>query len=755
MKKIKVLKVVFVFVVLSMFLLITPSIKAALKLPTGELLRFQGKTITSTTTITELIEMFGEPTETTECAFGGEAYSFHDDTNLWYLHVETDKSGTIRGYGVIGDDFTAKYYKSGEEDPYSYYVMQGACMSSYESNYKIYGAYEYSGLSNTIVKKYWETYQSDPSKYLYALQKHSVQAAKVFATRAGMEFTQTYLPEDIFYMNEQLKYNNSSLYNYSWDNGKTNEIYILSSGPLQYFEQLPNPCEMGQSTEFYQKGESFKYVLYDIDIFTDIKDTYFTDMSGTNRAMFINPDFLIERSIVELTETEKNKLAKAKEYYKEYSDTVDAFNAKNASMFTIEPNLTKGSLAAGQVDPLIKQGATAYLNMIRAGAGIGPVVLDEEMSDAAQHKAALVMYLNSRGYSAGHYPPKTDDVSDDFYNKAQSYMSGENLYMGHSQSSIANALNDGYGDPIDCGHRYNLLDPNWSKWGVGHVGAGISYNMQAAHKFSGYQENTEEVVAWPSNGITPYEIAQSPGLGNWSVIVYTGEIDERTCDKIRIKNLSTNMEYVIEEGNLKSGQKFEYCGGSQYTFYDPNVSYGAGDVLEITLENVTDKKTNQKTNYSYRTVMYDFYGSKGDNEKDIKLSTSNISVAVGGYNRVYATAMPLDAKDKLMKFESLDESIATVRQDGTITGVTPGETIVLVTYGDVQKAVAVTVEAYQKGDVNKDGVVNVEDAAMVLDIYKGTVELDGERLYLGDMDNSGTLDVQDAGKILDKFKGLI
>lgn len=62
---------------------------------------------------------------------------------------------------------------------------------------------------------------------------------------------------------------------------------------------------------------------------------------------------------------------------------------------------------------------------------------------------------------------------------------------------------------------------------------------------------------------------------------------------------------------------------------------------------------------------------------------------------------------------------------------------------------------YDIGDVNMDGLVNVEDSGIIMDYYKGTIELDEKQLTLADMDGNGLINVEDAGKVLDKFKGLL
>ena len=61
------------------------------------------------------------------------------------------------------------------------------------------------------------------------------------------------------------------------------------------------------------------------------------------------------------------------------------------------------------------------------------------------------------------------------------------------------------------------------------------------------------------------------------------------------------------------------------------------------------------------------------------------------------------------------------------------------------------VSDYLKGDVNKDGVINSTDSAMVLDLYKNGNATE-EDYRLGDMDNNGVLNSTDSAMILDIFK---
>ncbi len=58
----------------------------------------------------------------------------------------------------------------------------------------------------------------------------------------------------------------------------------------------------------------------------------------------------------------------------------------------------------------------------------------------------------------------------------------------------------------------------------------------------------------------------------------------------------------------------------------------------------------------------------------------------------------------------------------------------------------------QKGDLDKNGIVNANDAAIALDLYKYGKNVSDKELLIGDMDNNGIINANDAALILDVYK---
>lgn len=72
--------------------------------------------------------------------------------------------------------------------------------------------------------------------------------------------------------------------------------------------------------------------------------------------------------------------------------------------------------------------------------------------------------------------------------------------------------------------------------------------------------------------------------------------------------------------------------------------------------------------------------------------------------------------------------------------------------GDVELYKKITVgTGYLKGDLDGDGVVNANDAAMVLDLYKYGNTTDDDFL-VADIDEDGMINANDAALILDMYK---
>ena len=746
--KLKLFLIGIIFVCFTLFS--KTQVNASSSLSSNELLKFNNYTIKKDTTIEQINENFGKPRIEYDSPFGGKACTYYDDEYMWMLHIETNASGEIKGYGCLNGDFIARNYSQGDDYSSVVWYMSGTVID--DDDGKVVGVYEYN-VTSKDVELYKANYISS-SDYLYNLQKSSLVVSKILAKKHNYDFPQTYIDEEIFYMNEELKDNGTDLYNFARSTGKTRYISLVLSRTDFCDYELPNPLMLGKQTENYTRTENYKYVFYDMKV--QDKDSFrlYTTI------LFVDPAFLEQKETVPLTSNEKSLLDAVRAKYQEFTQHGQSIT-KN---FDIEPQYKELPLVAGKWSDMALLMVTDYINLARLGLGLHELELNQDIADAAQHKAALVVYNNSHGYTGGHFPEQPEGVDDDFFSKAQSYMT-ENLYTGDIQTSIVSALNDGYGDPIECGHRYNLLDPSATQWGVGAVeSGGLSFGWQGVHKLSGFESYTNELVAWPSNGIFTMDLAYN-GIGNWTARFYKNySVSSNT--EVTIRSLNTGKTYEITQENKNNSGKFlQVTGSNLITFRDDTIAYENGDVFEITLHNVIDRAKGNSTDYTYRSVFMNMSQINEVGVSDIKLSKESIELLPGESIKIDTTVAPDNATNKLLRYTSSDEDVVTVRQDGTIYARSAGKAIITITsYSTtgLSKTISIVVNGdtqeepetpgeYIKGDLDRNGVVNSDDAAIALDLYRyGNVS--AEDLLIGDMDENGLINSDDAALILDVYR---
>ncbi len=100
-------------------------------------------------------------------------------------------------------------------------------------------------------------------------------------------------------------------------------------------------------------------------------------------------------------------------------------------------------------------------------------------------------------------------------------------------------------------------------------------------------------------------------------------------------------------------------------------------------------------------------------------------------------------------WSSENPSIATVSQDGTVTGVSQGITkVIYQTNNGYRVECTVTISNYLKGDVTKNGKVNIKDVMDVMYFYTRKKTPTEDLYIIGDMNNDGKLNLKDANLIL-------
>ena len=662
------------------------------------LFNMNGKTVYSDTSLAQIYDMYGKEKLRTKSIFGGNSYSFDGASHNDFLFIETNSKGQIVSYCIFGDTFTSNASNFGDKASYS----SSSVVTYTDSNDIIWGVTGYS--SNVADKNAaLELYNSD-AVYGEYIARHAVimwnAVSKYFGRPANIQFDSR-----TFYMNRQLMEGGSNFYDYCESVGKSEQFKLISWSSYGIVSNaVPTPGMYGNCARNYTIP-SDAFPVFDSTaaggrIIGSLRSTYFDNWSD-----------------VPYTDQERELLSRAR---KIYNESVEIYNSES-DYFEIHPQDAVLPLEPGVIRDSKLYGALGYINAIRAGAGLPLLELSEELSKGCQYKAILTSYIGKNGISNPnpHYPPQPDGVSDEYYAIAQNG-AGENLYHGTVITSITNALNDAYGDPITCGHRYNLLNPTWKYIGFGstEVDNHLSIGIQGVHKMSGYQESDAEIVAWPSKGV----MLEEAGAG--SNTMYTASFNKTygfTKDTgVIFKCLNTGETFEFIPGENKQNHEL-HNSGSIISYYDANISMTVGNVYEITLTNVKNHGTGEIIDYTYRSVYESAYGSdSSDTATDISMSSSSLTMAVNQRVKINASVVPDNCKNKMILWSSDNNEIATVNENGYVTAHKTGTvTISASTDNGVVKYCTVNIQATPFTDLTSKWYIPFVEKAYQCGIMSG------------------------------------
>ena len=131
----------------------------------------------------------------------------------------------------------------------------------------------------------------------------------------------------------------------------------------------------------------------------------------------------------------------------------------------------------------------------------------------------------------------------------------------------------------------------------------------------------------------------------------------------------------------------------------------------------------------------------------LTLNESAIEVKVKETMQLEAIVEPDAVTDKSVTWSSSDETIATVDENGVVTGVAVGEATITATmtaYPEITATCAVKViSSGLKGDVNGDGSVNIADINEVIDMI-----LSGRFDVVGDVNGDGSVNIGDINALI-------
>ena len=734
-------------------------------------------TVTTSTTIEDIIEILGEPKLTTVSAFGGNAYTFYtDDEYSNYLYIETLENGRIISFGSIDETYKTQTYSYGDDYPYQERSPLFGCLFSDEGivgggvYYDKY-ALDYGNYSD-IIDLFENTYLSDPIKYQMGISKHAILMYNALSYKLGnKDTTKLEFNEDYFYINEQFKEFGTTVREYMLDTNLNTQymkgLTVKSNVEIAtrvYF--LLNPmywADAAGNNKYTTFGEK-TYALFDYDL-----------NSKVLCAVTLTEDAFDAFNKVSYTDEEIEKLNAGRENYQE---AIEKFNEAE-SMYDVEPQQTEPeNLVAGELNQSVKEGIVSYVNAIRVAAGVPDVILNEENFTVAQYKATLLSYRYSQlGLDITHSPEQPEGVSDEFYNKAMGendegirYGYGENIGTATSNinpTSIMNSI-DGFLDdssekPQLFSHRQKVLSNEYKYFGFGYG------EYVFANEFSGTNKYTNFLEAWPSNGITFMETLVSPRFEWTAQFIDKYKVLDTTTATVKCLNTGETWEFEEQE---KTTDRWFACHNNSVSslnnkvvIFDSSILPQAGYVYEITLHGLQNDETLTNEDFTYRAVFeYADTSNYPDSitslsieiPENLEKDGENYIAILGDEVKLNAIIDNNEAINKKITWKSSNPDIIEVKQNGTLVikkvTNTPVTISVVNENTNLIDEVQIIVEEKPnllKGDVNKDGKVALYDAFRILRyVILGGDNLTEEQRYIMDYNDDGKVALYDAFRFL-------
>ena len=672
-------------------------VNAAGAFPDNGLIVVGGKTVEQNDTINDVTALFGQPKLVTDSPFGGSAYTFYGDNYSDYLYLETNADGSIAAYGSISQGFQTKNVNFG--DTYTSNQVTSYRVAT-DSDDAVYGFVGYTRNASLSATAYHQALVADLNRYDTSLCQQSVLMFNAVSALYGDNTPMAY-DQATYERTLQMAENGSNVYNYARATGKTGAVTLFASGSYNFSDwTYINPLYFAESAanrSVPAEGNQAQFVFYS----SNGRYYQFTGCINSN---------LYDSVSVPLTEQEQQTIAEMKEMYQHYGDLLDSIGATSyQDYYEQEPSFETLPITPGAFKPAVLEGAVEYLNLIRYGAGLDPLTLSQQLCEGAQAKAAYTIYLaaNNIRNPDPHHPPKVEGISDEFYDLC-GLGRGENLYGGNVVDSIRNALNDGDGDPITCGHRHLLLSPAFTKVGFGEV------EGQSAHKFDGQQDVDVEAVCWPSAGVTPMQAIRVNNF-RWSAQLYDYTTTSSTT--VTVTQLNTGDQWQFGSSDLYRESNF-------LSWKDSDLSVSAGDVYQVTISNLKDESGNS-AEYSYRAVIANVYEGESNEITSLTLNQTSYSGQTGDVVKLNATITPNGVQNALVTWTSSNPAVAAVTQNGVVTLKAGGTATITATAsnGMMAQAVIQVSGAGLSYDVDGDGTIGVLDvmqlAQMIVALKEG------------------------------------
>ena len=418
-------------------------------------------------------------------------------------------------------------------------------------------------------------------------------------------------------------------------------------------------------------------------------------------------------STVEQIDTNLQMTRTKDEIREKYKSAICTFTDENA--FLVEPVSVGPNYKEGTLSTIAKEETLDWINYYRYLFGVNDIKIN---SDTMEFNGAGAVLLKVSD-EITHSPSKPSDMSTEFYKKAiqgTKYPDNFGDYGNFASGNIAagatlpQSIDDWVSDISSSSglveHRYSLLSPNAVSTSFGYApGQGKVYsNFTTLTMFESYNVSTNNFHTWPAAGYSPVEI--SDYRQKWSVTFdsefsvtpsySSGDVYYLSTDSTKINLVHNNVTYTVENEiiynkdynsisfDIPQGLKDAIKGNS-------TIMYNPGEKVEVVIESSNISKNSNNVKISYWVEFFEAAEEEYVPVQSVSFDSTDITIALGKELTLTAKITPSNATVQDITWTSSNEEVVTVDENGKITTLTTGQTIIRATVEDKYAEVLVNV----------------------------------------------------------------
>ena len=344
--------------------------------------------------------------------------------------------------------------------------------------------------------------------------------------------------------------------------------------------------------------------------------------------------------------------------------------------------VAQGDFQAGELSKETLARALGEVNFLRTLAGLSPVTLADELNSLCQHGAVL---LAANG-ELSHAPGRPEEMDEAFYALGRDAAAQSNLarfnWAGSDllrEAVLSFTRDEGERNEGVLGHRRWLLYPHMGRTGFGLAcdASGRTYALMYAVDDSAQADY--DLIAWPGEGYFPAEYLTKDTW--WSISPNPDRYDlqnSRVTITLEELNSSARFEFDFAEGTgecaIAGGR---YGDGPAYAFHPALSEYEAvaggyeqNQVWHVVLRGLIDAEGNE-VEREYTVTMASLTPI---DPAMVEFDLDELKLCVGETRTVEARVVPAWADDTTLRWSVEDESIASVDEQGQVTGLRSGRT---------------------------------------------------------------------------------